>query len=235
MSLTARDLLQKIAKDTGVSYQAIAQDVNEGMKQGIPLERCVQRVVEENGLDSDEYRLSPTKIAAEARRILREDYTQTLMISAVLGQLVEADGTERFPVPAFFAFLELLSGLEDAPRDIKSEASTEIEELTTRMIELTTTLVSLICRWSEGGIDGVAESCPTSLREIAKTVYRKTKMLQSGLWTCISCGKVVEAKDTHALMCSECDDGISEGRPLRTRRPIGTRDRSGYGQTSESE
>ncbi|MHA1960823.1 MAG: hypothetical protein ACW99U_11355 [Candidatus Thorarchaeota archaeon] len=235
MSKTARDLLQKIAEDSGVSYQAIALEVNNGMKQGIPLEKCVQKVVEENGLDPDKYRLSPTKIAAEAKRILREDYTQTLMISAILGQLVETEEADRFPVPAFFAFLELLSGLEDAPRDVKSETSSEIEELATRMIELTTTLVSLICRWSEGGIDGVADGCPTSLREAAKTVYRKTKLLQSGLWTCISCGKVVEAKNTHALMCSECDDGISESRPLRTKRSLGTKDRMGYGQTSESE
>jgi len=174
------------------------------------------------------------QIVAETEKILREDYTQTLMISAVLGQMVEARGKKRFPPPAFFAFIEMLSMVSDVPRDTKSETSTEIEERATRVIELMTTLVSLICEWSEKGVIGVATDCPESLREVARAVFRKTKLLQGGLWTCISCGNIVEARETKALMCLDCDKKISSSRSIEDRfESLGGRDRIGYGRTSE--
>lgn len=170
---------------------------------------AVSSLASEKGLDK-KYRIDAEKIVKETEKILREDYTQTLMISAVLGQMVEAKGKDRFPAPAFFAFIEMLSRISDAKRDTKSESSTEIEERTTRIIELMTTLVSVLCQWSEKGVVGVAENCPESLRDMAKTIFRKTKLLQGGLWTCISCGNIVNAKETHALLCSDCDSKISQ-------------------------
>jgi hypothetical protein len=177
------------------------------MEKGMGLLDAVRSIAEEKGL-SKKYRIDAKKIIKETEKIIREDYTQTLMISAVLGQMVEAKGKDRFPAPAFFAFIEMLTRISDARRDTKSESSTEIEERATRVIELMTTLVSVLCEWSEKGIIGVAEDCPDTLRDMAKTIYRKTKLLQGGLWTCISCGNIVNAKETRALMCSDCDSKI---------------------------
>jgi predicted transcriptional regulator len=124
--------------------------------------------------------------------------------------------------------------VSDAPKDTKSETSTEIEEMTTRIIELMTTLVSLLCEWSEQGIVGVAEDCPESLREMARSVFRKTKLLQGGLWTCISCGNIVETRETRALMCKECDKKISSSRSIEERyESLGGRNRTGYGRTTD--
>lgn len=204
------------------------------MEKGKGLLESVQEIAKENKLNPKKYRIDPVKIVAETEKILREDYTQTLMISAVLGQMVEARGKKRFPPPAFFAFIEMLSMVSDAPRDTKSETSTEIEERTTRIIELMTTLVSLLCEWSEKGVIGVAADCPDSLREMARAVFRKTKLLQGGLWTCISCGNIVEAKETKALMCLECEKKISASHSFEDRfESLGGRDRIGYGRTSE--
>ena len=108
-------------------------------------------------LNPSKYKINPVKIVKETEKILSEDYTQTLMISAVLGQMVESRGKDRFPPPAFFAFTEILSRIPDAPRDTKAETSLEIEERTTRIIELMTTLVSVLCEWSEQGVIGVAD------------------------------------------------------------------------------
>ncbi|NHJ13314.1 MAG: hypothetical protein EAX95_06530 [Candidatus Thorarchaeota archaeon] len=231
MSLTARDLLQRLAEDAGTSYKDIAGKVNEAMSKGEGLLESVSIIAIEFGLSPSKYRLDSLKIAGEISKLLREDYTQTLMVSAVLGQMVEAKGDERFPSPAFFAFLEILSTVPDARRDTKSETVHEIEELTTRIIELTTTLVSLICEWSHDGIVGVASDCPATLQGLARAVFRKTKLLQAGLWTCISCGKIVNVKDTRALVCEECDAGIHEDAPLDTETSRWERDRTGYGRT----
>jgi hypothetical protein len=234
LSLTARELLQQLAEDTGLTYHTIAKRVNRVMEKGRGLIESVKEIAEENNLSSQKYQIDPTKIVSETEKILREDYTQTLMISAVLGQMVEARGKERFPPPAFFAFVEMLSMVSDIPRDIKSESSIEIEECTTRIIELMTTLVSLICEWSEQGVIGVSAECPDSLREIARAIFRKTKLLQGGLWTCISCGNIVEVRETHALMCQDCDEKISTSRKIEDRfESLGGRDRAGYGHTSE--
>jgi hypothetical protein len=204
------------------------------MEKGKGLLESVREIAEENNLNPKKYKIDPVKVVAEAERILREDYTQTLMISAVLGQMVEARGKKRFPPPAFFAFIEMLSMVSDAPKDTKSETSIEIEERTTRIIELMTTLVSLLCEWSEQGVVGVAEDCPESLQEVARAVFRKTKLLQGGLWTCISCGNIVEARETRALMCMECDKKISSARSIEERfESLGGRNRTSYGRTSE--
>jgi hypothetical protein len=75
---------------------------------------------------------------------------------------------------------------------------------------------------------GIASSCPLSLKELARAVYRKTKMYESGLWTCISCGQVVDLQDTHALMCQSCNAGISK---KEKEADIPEKIRKGYGQT----
>ncbi|MHA2140458.1 MAG: hypothetical protein ACXADF_10950 [Candidatus Thorarchaeota archaeon] len=235
MSLTARDLLQKLAHDSGLPYKTVAKRINDAMARGEGLLQAVYALAKRHGLDSKKYRINSLKTMNEIQRILREDYTQTLMISAVLGQMVEAEGQDRFPAPAFFAFLEILSSVPEAPKDSKSETSTEIEELTTRVIELTTTLVSVICEWSQEGVVGVAADCPPELKELARLVFRKTMMLQSGLWACISCGKIVDVKSTRALMCEDCDIKIGDDPVKRADSSRYARDRTGYGQTSRSD
>ena len=230
--LTARELLYKLADDSGLSYQTIAKRVNHSMQKGKGLIESVQMIASENNLDSKKYRINPEKIVAEARKILLEDYTQTLMISAVLGQMVESKGKDRFPPPAFFAFIEIISQIEEAPKDTKSETSMEIEEHTTRIIELLTTLVSLLCEWSEKGVVGVASDCPDSLRNMARAIFRKTKLLQGGLWTCISCGNIVNVRETKALMCQECDSKIGGRRSIEEHfEALGGKTRRSYGRT----
>lgn len=234
MSLTARELLHKLAEDAGLTYPTVARRINRMMKKGSGLIESVQKIAVEHKLKPSKYKINPVKIVAETDKILREDYTQTLMISAVLGQMVEARGKERFPPPAFFAFTEMLSRVSDTHRDTKSETSTEIEERTTRIIELMTTLVSVLCEWSETGVVGVANDCPDSLRDIARAIFRKTKLLQGGLWTCISCGNIVEARETRALMCLECDSKLSGSHNIEDRYEfLGGHDRKGYGQSTE--
>ncbi len=231
MSLTARELLHKVADDAGLTYQTVARRVNRMMRKGSGLIESVHEIAVEQNLKPDKYRIAPEKIVSETKKILREDYTQTLMISAVLGQMVEAKGPERFPPPAFFAFTEMLSQVSDARRDTKSETSIEIEDRTTRIIELMTTLVSVLCEWSEQGVVGVSQDCPDSLRDIARAIFRKTKLLQGSLWTCISCGNIVDANETRALMCHECDIRLSSSRNIEDRfESFGGRDRKGYGR-----
>jgi len=203
------------------------------MKKGCGLIESVHEIAKENDLNPSKYKIDPVKIVKETEKILGEDYTQTLMISAVLGQMVESRGKDRFPPPAFFAFTEILSKIPHAPRDTKSETSLEIEERTTRIIELMTTLVSVLCEWSEQGVAGVADDCPESLRDIGRVVFRKTKLLQGGLWTCISCGNIVEARETRALMCKECDSNLVDGNSLEDRyESLGGKDRESYGRRS---
>jgi hypothetical protein len=205
------------------------------MTKGKGLIESVRQIAKEHSLPESKYKINAGKIVKEAEKILREDYTQTLMISAVLGQMVEARGRERFPAPAFFAFTEMLSRIPDAPRDKKSETSAEIEDRTTRIIELMTTLVSVVCEWSEKGIIGVADDCPDSLRDIAKSIFRKTKLLQGGLWTCISCGEIVNVRDTKALMCANCDSSISRSDIHERFDQMAGRNRTSYGRTSSDE
>ena len=224
--------MHKLATDSGLTYHTIAKRVNRNMQDGRGLIESVHLIAEENHLNSKKYRIDPEKIVDEVIKILREDYTQTLMISAVLGQMVESKGKEKFPPPAFFAFLEIISQIEDAPRDTKSETSIEIEDRTTRIIELMTTLVSLLCEWSKHGISGVAPDCPDSLRDIARAVFRKTKLLQGGLWTCISCGNIVDVRETKALMCLDCDSKLGGRRSIEDHfETMGGRNRSSYGRT----
>ncbi len=231
MSLTARELLHKVADDAGLTYQTVARRINRMMRKGSGLIESVHEIAVEHNLKPDKYRIDPVKIVSETEKILREDYTQTLMISAVLGQMVEAKGPDRFPSPAFFAFTEMLSQISDARRDTKSETSIEIEDRTTRIIELMTTLVSVLCEWSEQGVVGISQDCPDSLRVIARVIFRKTKLLQGGLWTCISCGNIVDVKETRALMCHECDIQLSGSRSIEDRfESFGGRDRKGYGR-----
>lgn len=235
LSLTARDLLQRLSNDTGLPYPLVARRVNRSMGKGKGLLESVRSIADEHDLKSSRYQIDAEKIIKETEKILREDYTQTLMISAVLGQMVEAKGKDRFPAPAFFAFIEMLSHISDARRDTKSESSTEIEERTTRVIELMTTLVSVLCEWSEKGVVGVAKDCPDSLRDMAKAIFRKTKLLQGGLWTCISCDNIVNAKETRALMCPDCDSSISRSDIHERFDKMVGRNRNGYGRSSESQ
>lgn len=232
MILTARELLLKLANDSGLTYQAIANRVNRSMQKGKGFIESVRVIAEEKKLDSKKYKINPENIMSEALKILNEDYTQTLMISAVLGQMVESKGKDRFPPPAFFAFIEIISQIEHVPQDMRSETSTDIEERTTRIIELMTTLVSLLCDWSEQGVTGVAFDCPNSLREIARSIFRKTKLLQGGLWTCISCGNIVDIKETKALLCHDCDSTIGGRRSIDDHfEMMGGRNRNSYGHT----
>ena len=234
LSLTARNLLQKIARDSGMSYRQIAMLVNKAMRGGTGLIESVQEIAKEEGLDPKKYKINPSKILEEMKSILREDYSQTLMISAVLGQLVEASGNDRLPPPAFFAFLEILSIVPTAPVRKSDDTPTSIDETTTRMIELITTLVSVICEWSEEGVIGISTECPKSLMEVAKAVFRKTKLLQSGMWTCISCGTIVDAKTTRALMCEDCDAELNPQTDVSSKIPR-ERIRTGYGQTNKGD
>ncbi|MBE0526088.1 MAG: hypothetical protein IH631_04045 [Candidatus Thorarchaeota archaeon] len=234
MSLTARELLHKLAEDAGLTYPTVAKRINRMMKKGSGLIESVQEIAVEHKLKPNKYNINPVKIVAETEKILREDYTQTLMISAVLGQMIESRGKERFPPPAFFAYTEMLFRISDAPRDVKSETSIEIAERTTRNIELMTTLVSVLCEWSEQGVVGVADDCPDILRDIARAIFRKTKLLQGGLWTCISCGNIVESRETRALMCYECDSKLSGSRSIEDRyESLGENDRRSYGRSTE--
>lgn len=201
------------------------------MSKGMGLIESVRHMADEYKQNPANYSIDPEKIVRETEKILQEDYTQTLMISAVLGQMVEAKGKDKFPAPAFFAFIEILSQVKSARRDTKAETSTEIEERTTRIIELMTTLVSVLCEWSEKGVVGVAEDCPESLRDMARSIYRKTKLLQGGLWTCISCGNIVDIKTTRALICTDCDSRISRSDIHQRFDQMSGRSRSGYGRT----
>jgi len=232
LSTTARDLLQKIARDAGIPYREVAKRINKAMADGEGFIDSVHLLAVENGLKEDDYSLNPIQIANEISRILKEDYSQTLMISAVLGQLVESQGEERFPPPAFFVFLEVLSEVTESPRRVSDTPPKNVDESTTRIIELATTLVSLICEWSETGVVGIAKDCPLKLRDIARSVFRKTKLLQSGLWACVSCGRIVEAKTTRALLCSDCDSDLSEDTAYRAGEQSRERTRSGYGRSS---
>ncbi len=232
MSLTARDIIHKLAESTSHSYSEIAARVNQLMVEGISLSDAIKSIANSENLDTQDYLISSESIVEEARTILMEDYTQTLMISAVMAQMVESEGNERLPVPAFFAFMEILSMVDDAPKDQKSETSDEIDKYTTRMIELMTTLVSVICSWSTTGITGIAKNCPKELREIAQQIHWKTKMFQSGIWSCISCGSMVDIKETKALLCKDCDFALSD-ELSRLHPSSSERERIGYGQTKD--
>jgi len=233
--LTARDLLRKIAQDSGLDYPEVAKRVNRDMSKGRGFLQSVGIIVEQIGLNPEQYRLNPVSIVDEALRILRRDYSQTLMMSAVLARMVESDAKDALPPPAFFAFLELLSAIPDAPQHNKSERSVAVDEDTTRVIELLTTLVSLVCEWSKDGIRGVATDCPESLVPIARSVFRKTKLYQGGLWTCISCGRIVGIKETHALVCDECDVKMSRVLPVVDRLTSKEPERRVYGRADHGE
>jgi hypothetical protein len=230
VSPTARDLLLKITKATGMEYRDVAKRVNASMAKGDGFIESVHTLAAESGLNPDDFKLDPLQIVREIRAILKQDYTQTLMISAVLGQLVESKDKERFPPPAFFVYLEILSGINEAPRSLEHEPPQNVDESTTRIIELTTTLVSLICDWNETGVVGIAKNCPESLRDTARSVFRRTKLLQSGMWACVSCGRIVDVATTHALLCSECNSEISSSGSEDLDDSIAGGERTSYGR-----
>ena len=232
MSLTARDIIHKISNESSLDYQEVAERVNQAMQDGSTLIQAISSIVRQENLNPDDYQISALDIFHEAQSILMEDYTQTLMISAVIAQMVEGSDKSRFPIPAFFAFMEVLATVKDTPEDTISEESDQIDKHTTRLIELMTTLVSIICKWSSQGIVGVAQDCPPLLREIAQQIHWKTKMYQSGIWSCISCGKMVNIKDTRALLCKECDSSITN-EIKRISFDSKDRERIGYGQTRD--
>lgn len=232
VSPTARDLLLKITKATGMEYRDVAKRVNASMAKGDGFIESVHSLAAENGLNPEDFKLDPLQIVKEIRTILRQDYTQTLMISAVLGQLVESKQQDRFPPPAFFVYLEILSGINEAPRRLEHEPPQNVDESTTRIIELTTTLVSLICDWGEAGVVGVAKDCPEALRDTARSVFRKTKLLQSGMWACVSCGRIVDVADTHALLCNECNSDIASSA---SDGDVAEGERTSYGRRKYSD
>ncbi|MCF2136267.1 MAG: hypothetical protein K9W43_03420 [Candidatus Thorarchaeota archaeon] len=236
MSLTARELVQRIAKDAGCKYSDIAERVNKDMKAGKSLVGSVQHIAKECGLNPSKYKLDASKIASTIKKILREDYSQTLMISAVLAQMVESKGKNRLPPPAFFAFLEFLTETSETASRNNTDPPDHVDESTTLVIELTTSLVSVICKWSVTGIEGVSEDCPQDLRDLAKVVVRKTKLYQAGMWTCLSCGKIVALRKTHALLCPECDARLSgDGPHVAGSSSRRERHRVGYGQSELGE
>ncbi len=231
-----RELVQRLAKDAGRPYSEVAERVNRDVKAGKSLAASVQTIAKKYGLRPSDYRFDSKKIAARIKSILCADYSQTLMISAVLAQMVESNGPNRLSPPAFFAFMEFLSETTATARRNKTEPPTHVEESTMKIIELTTSLVSVICKWSKTGISGVADDCPEELVSIAKTVVRKTKLYQAGMWTCLSCGRIVALRKTRALLCPECDARLSQDIP----RPASTstkreRHRVGYGRSLPGE
>ncbi|NWF97222.1 MAG: hypothetical protein HXY34_13880 [Candidatus Thorarchaeota archaeon] len=227
--LTARDLLHKLAHDLRVSYQEVAKRVNVQMSEGLGLVEAVHAIAREAHLDVDEYSLDAVGIADEVRLILSADYSQTLMISAVLAQMVSGTGPDRLPIPAFIAFLELLSSISAVPKPVRNEAPEDVDEQTTRVIELCTSLVSVINDWSKEGIVGVSRSCPKSLIGVSKAVLRKTRMYQQGMWSCLSCGRIIDFRDAHGLLCSDCD---AKFYGERAEEDVAERNRTGYGRST---
>ncbi len=234
---TARDLLQKIADETGIAYSELTNRVNAAMYQKRDFMESVRFVLKEEGLPLTEFRLKPEDVGREVESILNEDYSQTVMISAVLARMTVSENESSFPMPAFFAFIEFLSDIEETPADSKTETANEIEENTTRLIELLTTLVSLICSWSDGKITGVSKECPKSMKEIAKIVFRRDRLYRNGLWICISCGKIVNFDKTSGLMCEECSSGTGSSffNADIDRRQRFERTRKGYGKTKRED
>ncbi len=234
MTLTARELVHRIAEDSGLSYREIVHRLNSRMAQGHGLLVSVHSVAEECGLDPDKYTLNPLRIVDRIREILNADHARTLMISAVLAQMIESPDGSTLPLPAFFAFVDILSGLE-GQACLRRTPPTNVEEATTEVIELCTTLVSLICDWSSTGVAGVSRDCPDELRELAKTVLRKTRMYQAGLWTCLSCGRITSLKESRSVLCPGCADEEFQGDSPPTDEMSEGRHRTGYGQFLSSD
>lgn len=231
LSLTAREILHRIAQDSGISYRVIAQRVNSDVQKGIPLLKSLHRVATENGLDPNKFTLNSEDIIKEIERIMTENYSQTLMISAVLARMVESKDRDRFPAPAFFAFLEIMSNIPDESMIRKKEPSEDVDDKTAAIIEMSTTLVSLICQWGKDGIIGIAPSLDDKTKSIAKSIYRKTKLLQSGMWVCLSCGEIVNVKETYALLCRKCNAALADATSSAAKRR--ERERTGYGRTKK--
>jgi hypothetical protein len=70
---------------------------------------------------------------------------------------------------------------------------------------------------------------------MAKAIFRKTKLLQGGLWTCISCDNIVNTKETRLLMCTDCDSSISRSDIHERFDKMVGRNRNGYGRSSEGQ
>ncbi len=77
--MTARDLLQRLANDTGIPYQTIARKVNRMMAKGMGLLDSVRNIAKEHGLKETKYRIDATKIVRETEKILRELFRQNAM------------------------------------------------------------------------------------------------------------------------------------------------------------
>ncbi len=236
MTLTARELVRRIARDSGLRYSDVVRRVNAEMAKGESLISSVQTLARETGLDPRRYVLDPLRIIDRIREVLTEDHTRTLMISAVIAQMVESPRSSRLPLPAFFAFMEILSEIE-GQMVLRRDTPQDVEETATEVIELITTLVSLICAWSKTGIKGVAPDCPAELRSLAKTVLRKTRLYQGGMWVCISCGRVVSLRDVRGLVCRDCDKGPRHGSAAvhKVDSTSAERHRIGYGAYATDE
>ena len=237
MAVTARDLLRQVAEDCGCPYSEVVRSVNDRMGRGMGLLPSVREVALEHGLDPEKYTISPTALVREAEEILRSNYARALIISAVLAGMLERDGGDELPLPAFFAFVELLDETPQPEHHSGVPTAEDIESSVRRVIELMTTPVSVVCDWSTGGIEGVAESCPDEVVPLAKAVVRRTKLYQAGLWSCLACKRLVDLKDVRGLLCPECDASVGMTGPGHCLLPgePPELDRLGYGHTRRAD
>ncbi len=206
MILTARQLVQKLAQEIKLDYQNTLNLVQNKLKTGNDIVFTVKSIAKEHGISDKEFYISPIDVYNEILKYLNYSLSQTLLISAVLGQMADTSAPPKIPHPAFFAFLEILKNASPTKRRKSDEE--HIDQIITELIELLTTLVSLICKWDENGIAGISEKCPPSLREIAKAVVRKTKLLEAGMWVCIRCESIVALNTVKGLLCEKCASEI---------------------------
>ncbi len=206
MILTARQLVQKLANEINIEYSDVLSLVQNKLKAGNDIVFTVQSIAKEHGVPVNDLYISPIDVYNEILKYLNYSMSQTLLISAVLGQMADTSAPPKIPHPAFFAFLEILKSASPSKKHSADEDN--IDQIITQLIELLTTLVSLICKWDSKGIAGVSESCPASLKDIAKTVVRKTKLLEAGMWVCIRCESIVSIDSVKGLLCEKCASEI---------------------------
>ena len=57
VSMTARDIIQKIAKELDFSYRDIALRVNEIMQEGVNIQAAIDKISEEHKLEPKKFQL----------------------------------------------------------------------------------------------------------------------------------------------------------------------------------
>ncbi|MEM2141965.1 MAG: hypothetical protein QXQ81_01735, partial [Candidatus Thorarchaeota archaeon] len=121
-------MIKRIAARTGISYEEIGLEVNSLIQSGASLEEAIKKVAVRLGLDPVEYGFDAEAIDAEMRSILGSGYAQTLMITAVLSQMVAPVGRGRLAVPAFLLFAEILSEVKDIPPETHVDIAQSVSE-----------------------------------------------------------------------------------------------------------